>query len=466
VQRGWAVSLLTAGGWLLAAGIPAAASTAPTRLNVVFILLDTVRPDHLGCYGYRRRTTPHLDALADRGTLFTRAYAQAPQTLPSLLSLWTSRYPEPAWLDWNPRAEDLDPATESLPEILQRHGYRTGAFMGFRSDGPLHHRLLTYRPFRAFERKILDLALREPPEALFEWLSADDGRPFFLFLHGFDAHQPHVLPIQYEAKYCSRTYRGPVPSTWPELAGLLPLAWQPARVPWEDYIREAHAAYQQRVAPGGRAAPADLAHLVALYDTQLFYLDDGLGRVLTALRQLGQLERTLIVAVSDHGQELGEHGRYAEHEQCYDEVMRIVLLVADPRREDAGRRVGAIVQGLDVLPTVLALAGLPPAPGMRGSSLVPLMDGQAPSTAQAAVSAWQGVRAIRTARWTLLDYASRADELYDARRDPGERRNVLARHPEVVASLQQRLDRAIAPHPASSTAVTALERRLREEGYW
>lgn len=458
------------GGVVMAAAygnsVALAAETESSRLNVVLISLDTVRPDHLGCYGYRRKTSPQIDRIAAEGTVFTHAFSQAPQTLASHLSFMTSQYPEKAWIAWEAlKKEEAFP--ESLPVLLKRAGYTTVGYLGFTDLFPFHRDVLAYPPFQMFDRRTLYTMFRTLSPDVFHWLARERQEPFLLFVHGFDAHEPHLLPIEFNAKRFNPAYHGPLFSSY---EGALQQAMaetgvQPTR-PEEEYGL-IEMAFKRLLNGAGPMPPETLHHLHALYDAQISYLDEGLGRLFTALSNLDLMDRTLIVILSDHGQSFGEHGRYAEHLQCYDEVLRMALIVRDPRRRGQGRRIDELVQGVDVLPTILDLLDLPVPPTVVGKSLRPfLADGRHPGREAHAVSVWKGVRTLRTPQWKLFSRGGIPDELYRVANDPTEQRNVLVRHPIEALRLQRQLD-AIVPASAEAPPETVeAAQHIRAHGYW
>ena len=467
MRRGW-IGLVA--GLLMGVGsVSGWASESPRgtdagRMNVIVILLDTVRPDHLSCYGYRRQTTPHIDEVARAGVVFTHAFSQAPQTFPSLLSLFTSQYPVPQWLLW--KAGELDPSTDTLTELLKREGYVTAAFVGFPKDPSPLTGLVESRPFRAFDEMTFDVHLRALPQKLFDWLQTPREQPFFLFLHGFDAHEPHVLPIQYDAKRFNPRYRGKVPSSLWELLRQLPLSPDELmQLPFPERFRVIRRYYLDLFRSAHGIPPDDLKHLQAAYDAQLYYLDRGLGELWTALTNLHLMDRTIVVLLSDHGQAFGEHGLYADHGQCYDELMHIILIVADPRLQRRGLRIRHIVQAVDVMPTLLELLGVSPSRTAVGRSLAPLLSGgRDVGREEIAVSTWRGVRAIRTREWKLIAMADGSAELYHLVNDPREQHNVIHRYPLVATQLQQRLAEFFPPREAAHPAT--VEPGIRRDGYW
>lgn len=460
----WPYRLLLA-GWvgLALAGPTAGATEATPPPNVVLISLDTVRPDHLGCYGYARETSPHIDRLAGESALFTSAFSQSPQTFSSHLSFLTSRYPTWPWLAWHDDPAEQPPA---LTTLLRAAGYSTAAFVGFeRTHGGLG-RLLAAPAFRDFETLVEGVSLRSPPQALFDWLAAHQEGPFFLFLHSFDAHDPHVVPVQYDSRRFARRYRGGLPSLYPELRRLMGLTVAGLEeLPHDQLYEQARHAALAPLRTDRRGRAEDLRHLQALYDAQIAYLDEGLGRIFTALRQLGVMDHTLVILLSDHGQAFGEHGIVAWHGQCYEEDTHIVLMIRDPLMR--ARRIPHVVEAADLLPTILERLGLPPPPRIVGRSLVPLMaTGRDPGRSEQAVSVWAGIRALRVPGWRFIQQFGREDELYDVGSDPQQRRNVARRQPGRTAALTRRLDALLPGTPHLPPPGVDLEQLIRDYGYW
>lgn len=446
--------------WMMAPLALSAESEAPsnqqTPLNVILISLDTVRPDHLSCYGYGRTTTPNIDQLAREGAVFTQAFAQAPFTFPSHYALFTSQYPR-HWSDGG------DPEAGHAPEltltaIMKRHGYTTAAYHGFEPRESWPAWMLSMAPFQQFHYEVRGVWLRAPPEALYSLLDRGRKTPFFIFLHGYDAHEPHLLPAWCDANRFDPTYQGRWPDTfaalWPAFARN-----NTNHVTFDAFYREQLNGIQ----------PADVEHLKAVYDAQIYYLDQGLGRVLTVLKNFGLADRTVIIIVSDHGQMFGEHGEYATHNHCYDEIIHTVLIVKDPRRRLGGVHIPRIVQLVDVMPTILELTGIPLPPGLAGRSLVPLLDtGRDERREEIAitVSGPGGTESIRSPEWKLITLNGAPAELYHLSRDPGERTNRINEDPSVVRKLQERLSEVTgntgqAPAPSGDP-----KEWLQKHGYW
>ncbi|HLX10130.1 MAG TPA: sulfatase [Thermoanaerobaculia bacterium] len=331
-----------------------AAGTAPP--NVILILVDTLRRDRLTPYGYRLETSPAIASrLAAPGTVMENAYSQAPWTLPSVVALMTGRYPGEL-LGADLSAYGIPAAISPLAERLARAGYETG---GFLANPTLHVGTGFERGFHTFYAPPADVEwLRHHADDLnrhaLPWLAAhqDQATPFFLYLHYIDPHDPYENPdtagnhSPFEGEY-----RGEVTGDW------------------------VHGLYTgKRVL----ADPAkDLAHLSALYDAEVHYVDRAIGQVLASVRP-EVLANTLVVLTADHGEELLDHGGWKHGQSLYDEQIHVPLIWRWDGRIPAGRRLAGTVRLVDVAPTVAAAAGAAPDPGCEGFDLLPALTGAAP----------------------------------------------------------------------------------------
>ncbi|MEZ5331659.1 MAG: sulfatase [Thermoanaerobaculia bacterium] len=298
------------------------------RPNLILVSVDTLRADHLGTYGYERETSPFLDALADSGVVFERAFAQVPGTLPSHMSMFTGLYP--AQHDVYPPNDVLSTDIETLPEILESHGYRTG---GFTEGGYVSGFYGFARGFDSFDdtvtrgNRLLERTIGEGLDFLDR---VGDDEPFFLFLHTYAVHDPYQPPEEYRPLF----WEGAVPDTF-EPTG-------------PNFVA---------VNRGRRTVTAEeVRYFESLYDAGIRYVDDQLQRLWQRLQRDGLSERTLLVVTSDHGEEFLEHGHLV-HEQNYVETTHVPLIVVGPGLP-AGTRVGTLVQSIDLAPSLLDLAGL------------------------------------------------------------------------------------------------------------
>jgi arylsulfatase A-like enzyme len=328
---------------------------APPR-RFILISLDTLRADHLGAYGYTRGTSPFLDSLAARGTLFENAVVHLPGTLPSHMSIFTGLYP-PEHGAYPEKA--LAPGIRTLPEVLRAEGFLTG---GHTEGGYVAGR---YGFARGFDEWSDESPMVRGPAGLvksrdavkrtfrlgLEYLKrARDREAFFLFLHTYSIHDPYDPPEKYRSAY----WPGPPPQ------GAFP----------PDGADLAAFNLGRR-----KLVPQAIEYYRALYDAQIRYTDDVLREFFAGMAGLGLEDSVTVVLTSDHGEEFLEHGKLV-HEQVYHECLHVPLIVLQPRQRES-RRVSALVESIDIAPTLFDLAGIPRdrRPPMSGRSLVPLLDG-------------------------------------------------------------------------------------------
>lgn len=439
------------------------AAPAPARPNVVLISVDTLRADHLNCYGYKaRRISPNIDALAAEGVLFENHMASSPWTTPSHMSLFTGLSPSshgmttPFWaLMTGLAVNDTDrlPASRlTLAEALAARGYATAAFTGGLAVDP---RLGFDQGFSRYETSMFKLS-QPNMDAMYRWIREQEQRPFFLFFHTFEAHFPYLQTFFLAEQL------GPGPARQVR-AALGSIAGEAAR---DGYTARLlfRATTEFRETEGvGR----DVCE--ALYDGGIRSVDAWVGQLVGMLRREGLFDNTLVLLTSDHGEEFGDHdpGRACNSHglTLYEEMVRVPLVVKMPGGRHAGRRVAPVTRAIDVFPTVLDVLGLPPADGPRGGTLRPLWEGGASRPEQTAfveaVVSEHESKGARTARYKYivttgaesvkkdgrhrLGERPEKRELYDLMADPGERRNLLAGRPgRAIEEIAARLHGALA----------------------
>jgi arylsulfatase A-like enzyme len=496
------------------------------RPNILLLLIDTLRADHLSCYGYGRATSPCIDRIAERGVVFDSAISAAPWTPPSHASVFTGTYPSRHGVDRSRLIlrDDLVP----LPDVLRRHGYRT---YGVSSNYWLSRETRFNRGFDRFvhswqlvqtgggnaplERQNrkdgLALETLNAPEHhgwlhtcgtalnnLYErgtralrrsWHLYDDGawrvnaivqgwmrewkrldEPFFAFVHYLEPHLRYAPPGRYRHQH-------------------LPRGVDDRRIatvnqdPWRHLTGRA------------RMDDEDFAILRGLYDGEISYVDQRVGQLYTALREQGLLDNTLVIVTSDHGENIGDHG-LMDHVYClYDTLLRVPLIVGGLAEFPAGLRVAEQVQTPDVFPTVLTLAGIEDEEAWRqvqAPSLFPREVRGQPGRAAIAeylepqppvgilrkrypdFDASRFDRTLRTVRADGYKYvwaSDGKDELYAVAADPNEERNLIDAEPEVAARLRKSLDEWLAsfsPARASDQELeldAAMRQRLEDLGY-
>ncbi|MDH3744068.1 MAG: sulfatase-like hydrolase/transferase [Acidobacteriota bacterium] len=440
---------------LAGAQLPRRVAT-PDMPNIVLFVIDTLRADHLSSYGYPRKTTPHIDAVAERGVLFENAVSQAPWTAPSIASLFTGLYPSVHGLDggirWGPGQRSaggtlpfaiqkvLSSSQVTLAEGLRRHGYQTAGFVsniyvnsifGFSQGFELYN-----DEHRGYSKEV-DRAKRRAEDTnkyVFEWLDAEPKEPFFLLVHYNDPHWPYNPPPPFGEEYVAG-YQG----------GLTP--------------ERSSAVVETQGKPITNLSDDDVAYLIGLYDGETAYVDTELGRVLAKVRSLGLDRPLLTVITSDHGEEFLDHGSASHGYTLYEEMIRVPLIFQYPGRLEPAR-VPAQVRLIDVLPSIFGLVGVPDGvpPGVQGQSLVPLLDGESAAGAQDAFSeaTYAGdKKSIRTAQGLKLIYSFVADEamLFDLNADPREQKSLVDGKSSPGEPLKQRLGAWIESNLAAGVAL-------------
>jgi len=431
----------------------AGCGASPQPRNLLLISLDTLRADHLGCYGYQRPTSPFLDRLASQGVLFEQAYATSPWTLPSHASLFTGLYPSQHGVMTEELALPGDLPT--LAEALRERGFATAGFVSGIFVGP------RFGLGRGFERYLaiptraksggsatsLSATDRVSAGGL-EWLAARDGRPFFLFLHYFDIHSDY-RPEPRFAEQFGKPYHGPVDGSTRQLLAFL----------------------RRQIAFDAD----DRAHLVDLYDAEIRQLDQGLENLFAELRERGALEQTVVVVTADHGEELFDHGGVFHGQTQYQEMLRVPLVLVGPGIP-RGLRIDQPVSLVDLVPTLLTLLGAEMSPSVSGRDLAPLWQGggagwperdlfaEANSTSEGG----SPQRAVLRGRWKLVLHASGQRELFDLGGDPSERVNRAAAEPERTADLASQLTTrlgSVRKAPALPRLSPAMRKQLEALGY-
>ena len=425
----------------------APAEPAPAPPPIIVFDVDTLRADHLGCYGYRRDTSPHIDRFAARAVRFEWAFSQAPTTPPSQASILTGLYPSSHGLLGHEYR--LGEEIVTLAETLRARGYATG---GFVDGGYMNPDFGLGQGFDRYDNSRGRGLKRIAPRAM-HWLRRHASRPFLLLIHTYDVHTPYAPPEPYRSRFLEGIERS-TPG-------------------FEPTVEEMEAVRMSKYGDEPRTlSPGDLAYAEALYDGGIAFVDAWFGELLAYVDWLGLGERAVIVLISDHGEEFQEHGSVL-HEKLYATVTRIPLLIRLPGRGAAVH--SEIVESIDLTPTLLELAGAPAPRGLEGRSLLPLIAGDRLRQAPVAVgeSRFFGEqRAVSVGEHRLI-YTLGADvaELYRFRDDPLEQRDLAAERPGTVARLLGAIrgwDALVSrPPPAERRAVLSDEtrRQLQALGY-
>ncbi len=429
-------------------------SVAPRRPNIVLLGIDSLRADHMSCYGYPRLTTPHIDQFARGGTLFERTYSAHIPTTPAYSSMLTGRDAFGTQVVALRHKGPLRPEAPTLAELLKAEGYATTC-VGF-SGNPASRgfdNYLTFPGWGSWEAgrspKAQNLNQVAIPEL--ERLAAQK-QPFFLFLRHMDPHAPYLPPEPFERMF----YQGN--ECDPENHSMEPvLAFKPFR----DFLAS-------WMPPG----ITDKDYVIAQYDGAVAYMDAAIQAIFTALDGLGILDDTIIVLNGDHGETLYDHDCYFDHHGIYDVTLHVPLIIRYPAKVPAGLRIGGYNQHKDLVPTILELANIEPKDvSFDGRSLLELVRGDVASHESEfyiTECTWMHKHGWRTPEWKLIialepDFHFKPPvELYNLVEDPDENVNLAEDLPEVVAHLRQRMERWI----AGRVEQTGLPNPILDQGDW
>ncbi|HIJ65196.1 MAG TPA: sulfatase [Candidatus Hydrogenedentes bacterium] len=421
-------------------------------MNILFIAVDTLRADHLGCYGYTRNTSPYIDAFAAESVLFEAAVAPAIPTQPAFVTLNTGQYPITHGVVAHGGAV-VPHAAPWLPKQLQQAGYTTCAIDNLAEWGRGFRRGYEFYidPSQQFALPI-NCDNRTINRRAIPWLQQHGHEPFFLFVHYWDPHTPYLPPRAYRTLF----YEGD-PSD-PNNRSLDGLARHPLGQTWRE-------TWFSKLGKN----ITDANYIEALYDGEIRYCDEGVGQLLDALEERGLAGNTLVVLTSDHGELMYRHGIFFDHHGLYDGNIRVPLIVRLPRGTQASRRpsfdapestgplprrIPLLVTHADLAPTILELAGVPVPETMEGTSLAPLLQDQSDTPLHEFVVSlectWQMKWCIRTFQHKFIlaraedFYGSPPRELYDLQRDPNEFHNIVEKQPDIARHLEERLESWIA----------------------
>jgi len=399
------------------------------RPNVLWITMDSCRYDHLGCFGYDRAHTPNIDRIAAQGAAFSQAIAQASATRYSVPSMVTGRYP----LRVPSRTFAFKPPREhiTVAEGLGALKYRSCVIT---DEHPVMHAA------RGFEQV---LRVQKGPaartRACLETIDRFKEDPFFIWLYYWDPHIPYTPPDRFRSVF---EPTAPVQSDPPEQH---PTISSQTKRPIRDQngILKSDLVVMKRINFLRDVVPSDLdrQHFIDLYDAEIAYVDEQIGRVIEKLKEEDLWDNTLVLLTADHGESFGEHERYYHGVNLFDEVIRVPLIVKPPQPLDRGRYVDGLVRNVDIMPTILDVCGVSPPRGIDGASLQPFWEdaGQAvfPDGAYSEIYYQEGgfrehfQMSFRSEQYKLIyDMLQGTAQLYHLRNDPGEQRNLLAANPE------------------------------------
>ena len=413
------------------------AGTESAPPNVLLITIDTVRADHVGAYGAATGATPAIDRLAREGVRFADATSQAPLTGPAHAAILTGDYPARFGVRDN-ATTPIPSGVGTLATLLKSRGYRTGGFVGAFILGAEYGFAqgfdsfdATFAKFNAGMKLQAQRRAGEVTDAALKWLNPQSAirtpqsalrnpqspSPWFAWVHYYDAHAPYDPPSAFRTRF--------------------------------------------------RASP---------YDGEIAYVDSNIAKIVAALEQSGQLDRTLVVVLADHGEGLGDHGEQEHGLFLYESVLHVPWVMRLPGRASAGTVVKTQVRSIDVMPTIAAIVGTP-APKVDGQNVMPFVGGAAPRDPVPSYAetfypkwhfGWSELKSVRVGDWKYIDAPK--PELYDMRTDAAEQKNAIDARGPLAGGLSAELMKIAggfgaaattdAPQPDPETLA-----RLRSLGY-
>jgi len=480
-------------GLLMKAGCaekPGEKSASKPNLVLLFSV-DTLRADHLSCYGYERPTTPFIDSFASRAVLFKNAITQGAVTAPAHMSIFTSLFPVVHQVD-NPNPFNEDEAISRLADdiptwaqLLEENGW---VAHGLHGGGPVSSQFGFDRGFETYRDAFffafhVDYYRPEREIATIRKLvkaSMEEQRPLFLFLHHYLCHDPYIKgPPEFNQRFLDEPVAG------------LPLTRDDLKRYENGAINE--ESFWDNIDLDN---PDHLRHLIALYDGSILYTDHIFRQVIEVLQQEGIYEQSLIILTADHGEEFNEHGGY-RHWKLFRENLHVPLIVKFPGKEFSGREIVRTVRTIDLLPSILDYLGLPLPPHIQGVSFLPLLSGTGsydpPLVSQARdilspedVHLRESVRfmedgyvysnQLSAGLWENSLSEGQPEWLFEIAADPREQVNLIAEKPEIAARMRSRADEILQEHralrdhlgltPGETTAPGEdLHRQLKSLGY-
>jgi arylsulfatase len=369
----------------------------PNRYNILLIVIDALRPDHLGCYGYHRNTSPAIDRIAAEGVLFKNTISQSSWTKPAVASLLTGTCPETHGVKGIRHA--LPELDTYLPTLLQGVGYATGCIQtnpflsvesGFSQGFDLYLELFDKAP-GVYKPRVSDAVA-----AVSTWLSRPRNAPFFLYLHLLDTHNPYAPPKEFRLFGNEET---------------------------------------------------------DLYDAEIAFVDYHIQLIREMLLKNGLYDKTALIITADHGEEFFEHGTQYHAKNLYQEVIKVPLIISVPGIFDAAVPTSSQVRSLDIVPTILDIAGLPSCATHEGISLVRHMQGETvpdfPAFSQIGDGRHAGgldLISFSTGEYKLIvDKKANSRELYHLAGDPHERCNRVEQDGNIARQLEAQAIHILCP---------------------
>lgn len=448
--------------------------------RIILITIDTLRPDHLGCYGNANANTPNIDQISDRGTQFNRAISPSPRTGPSHISILTGLYPKHHGAIDN--GDLISDGVITLPEILSAKGYTTAAFVsgwtlkneacGLRSRFDLYEENFSswkYFPESIFKIRLymafITIAKQFIPEpfkierpaaqttdAVIRWLKSHQKEPFFLWVHYYDPHVPYDPPQRFREE-SDKYLNIKINPNW----------WHWSRQKREELV--ADTLFQEK--------------MISYYNGEISYVDEQIGRLFKEMEDLNLTDNLIRMITADHGESLGEHNYYYGHDDLYDVCLHVPLIIELNGQHNLPKQVNDPVRLIDLTPTLMDVLGIDETNlHFDGRSVLSNFENpQSLDTGKLFAALFEKTemyciryrqhKLIWTApNWNGIYRIPEKEELYDLQRDPGEKENILGSKPIILSELRNLLAEYKKEKVKVPTELTnEVKKRLRSLGY-
>jgi arylsulfatase A-like enzyme len=482
--------------------------------NIILIVMDAVRPDHLSCYGYHRNTSPNIDRLATQGVVYENAFSTAEWSYPSHASLFTGKYPS----FHKTLGKDilLHQENVTIAEILRSKGYHSLGVSGNDLLSPLngfdkgfHDYVVFDIPFKRSLQSLAQFLKRNPRNVLRTLISGLDGytflnietmkqfvrtseEPFFLFTNLYNCHAPYNPPRPFKKAFCPELQR--LPLALLELVHYMLFTHPGGKLPGYNMrklnqLADDHGQFAF-IAQHLEASAEEWDVIKSWYDGEIRYLDQQLGHLIDLCKRQGVFDNTLWIICSDHGENFGDHN-LASHQFClYDSLLHIPLIMAYPEVIPPRTRITNLVSTIDILPTIAELVTVKPASNIQGKSLLPVQEqpihaficaesgesvrnhlvGWSPTLPPKLKAYDKGAKCLRTQTYKYILSADHTNELYNIQDDPMETNNIAEQHPDLIQHLKHQLAQTIdtsffGPKAFPSRHREEILKRLQSMGY-
>ena len=413
-------------------------------MKVLFIVIDTLRANHLSCYGYHRKTTPNIDVFASKGVLFSNAYASDVPTQPSYTSMFTGQRGVKTGIvsHFFGTEEELRDSTPYLSEILAKNGYATAAVSTLYIMRKWFTRGFQYymNPMSwANPGRMQQVDADEINAYAIPWIKENYKKDFFMFVQYWDPHTLYIPPKKYRYLW----YKGD--------------PTDPSNHSLDEAKKQEVWPFQYKLIKAMRDAEnlprdiTDIEYIIAQYDGEISYVDEKVGELLHVLEDLDIADDTLVILTADHGENLGGNHAYFDHVNVYEPVIHVPLIVKYPNIIPRRKRIEALVQLIDIPYLILETLGIPIPDEFQGKSLLSLIDGKNSEIYSEVYSnqgSWSCKRAIITKDgWKLIKtidqgfWESPPIELFNLKKDSEENHNLVKEEEDIVNHLELQMNR-------------------------